>query len=84
MIAAAMQRASEVLREMNIDGGVDVADVFQKLDGFELTVEDDAEFQRPLQSVGYYFIDRDGVIRWASVGKLLSALPEPETLLALV
>jgi peroxiredoxin len=84
MIAAAMQRAREVLREMNIDGDVDVADAFQKLDGFELTAEDDAEFQRPLQSVGYYFIDRDGVIRWASVGKLLSALPEPETLLALV
>jgi peroxiredoxin len=84
MIAAAMQRATEILREMNIDSGSDVADAFQKLDGFELTPDDDAEYQRPLQAVGYYFVDRDGVIRWSSVGKLLSALPEPETLLALV
>ena len=51
--------------------------------GFELTPEDDAELQRPLQSVGYYFIDRHRIIRWASVGKLYAEIPEPDTLLAL-
>ena len=84
MRAAALQRASEALKELNIESGGNVFDAFMGHDGFELTAEDDAEYQRALQSVGYYLIDRDGVIRWASVGKLLSTLPEPDTLLALV
>jgi hypothetical protein len=37
-----------------------------------------------LQSPGYYFIDGQGIIRWASVGKILNDLPRPESLLALV
>jgi peroxiredoxin len=84
MRAAALQRAGEILREMNVEPGDDIVEVFQKLDGFEMTPEDTAEFERPLQSVGYYFIDREGIIRWASVGKLLNTLPAPETLLAVV
>jgi hypothetical protein len=53
-------------------------------DGWGDTAEDDAEFSRPWQSVGYYFVDRQGVIRWASVGDLLRDLPEPASLLALL
>ena len=84
MLAAALERAGNVLRELNIESGRDVGETFQKLDGFEMTPDDDAEFQRPLQQVGYYLVDRDRVIRWASVGGLLTTLPEPEALLALV
>jgi hypothetical protein len=51
-------------------------------DGWEDTAEDDAEFRRPWQPVGYYLIDREGVIRWANVGDLLRDLPEPASLLA--
>ena len=84
MIAAALQRAGDVLKDLNVDSGGNVGETFQKLDGFELMPEDDAEFQRPQQQVGYYLVDRQRVIRWASVGRLLSTLPEPESLLALV
>lgn len=43
-----------------------------------------AGFKRPLQSVGYYLVDRHGVIRWASVGELFTDLPRPESLRALL
>jgi len=84
MIAAGTQRAAELLREMNIDSRGDPFTAFHHYDSWEDTAEDVAELQRPLQSVGYYFIDRHGIIRWASVGKLLGDLPGPESLLGLV
>ena len=84
MLAALAQRAAELLREMNIDGRGDPFAAFHHYDGWRDTAEDEAEFKRPLQSVGYYLIDRQGVIRWASVGEILSELPGPESLLALV
>jgi peroxiredoxin len=84
MMAAGIQQAAELLREMNIDSGGDPFNTMHHYDGWVDTPEDDAEFKRPLQSPGYYFIDRQGIIRWASVGKLLNELPRPESLLALV
>jgi hypothetical protein len=84
VIATGAQRAAELLREMKIDGGDDPFTVFHHDGGWEDTAEDETEFKRPLQSVGYYFIDRQGVIRWASIGKILNELPRPESLLALV
>jgi peroxiredoxin len=84
MMAAGIQRAAELLREMNIDSGGDPFNTMHHYDGWVDTAEDDAEFKRPLQSPGYYFIDRQGIIRWASAGKLLNDLPRPESLLALV
>lgn len=84
MIAAGTQRAAELLREMNVDYGGDPLIAFHHYGGWEDTAEDEAEWKRPLQSVGYYFIDSQGVIRWASVGKILQDLPAPELLLALV
>jgi len=84
MVASARQRAADILREAHVEVGDDLVDAFQKLDGFEPTPEDTVEQQRPLQAPGYYLIDREGVIRWASVGKLLAALPEPAELLRLV
>jgi peroxiredoxin len=83
-MAAGIQRAAELLREMNIDSRGDPFNTMHHYDGWVDTPEDDAEFKRPIQSVGYYFIDRQGIIRWASAGKLLDELPRPESLLALV
>jgi len=84
MIAVFTEQASEYLREMNMPSSGDPFKAFHHYDEWEDTAEDDAEFRRPWQSVGYYFIDRQGVIRWASVGDLLRDLPEPASLLALV
>lgn len=84
VMAAGIQQAVEALREMNIDGGTDPFTTMHQYDGWVDTPDDDAEFKRPLQSVGYYFIDRQGMIRWASVGAILHDLPRPESLLALV
>lgn len=82
MIAVFTQQAGAFLRELNIKSSGDPFTAFRHYDGWEDTAEDHAEFRRPLQSVGYYFIDRRGVIRWASVGDLLRELPGPQSLLA--
>ena len=84
MIAVFTQQAGEFLHEPSIKSSGDPFSAFHHYDGWADTVEDDAEFKRPLQSVGYYLIDRQGVIRWASVGDLLRDLPGPESLLAFV
>jgi peroxiredoxin len=84
MITVFTQQARDFLRELNIDSSGDPFMAFHHYDGWEDTAEDDAEYKRPLQAVGYYFVDRQGVIRWASVGDLLRELPGPEALLALV
>lgn len=84
MMEAGTKQAAQLLREMNIDSRGDPFNTMHHYDGWVDTPEDDAEFKRPLQSVGYYFIDRQGIICWASVGKLLNELPRPESLLALL
>jgi hypothetical protein len=84
MMAAVTQQAAELLREMNVDSGGDPFNTMHHNGGWVDTPEDDAEFKQPLQSPGYYFIDGQGIIRWASVGKILNDLPRPESLLALV
>ncbi len=84
MLADMSRQAVGILQEMNIDGGADPFVAFHHYDGWKDTAEDTAEFKRPLQSVGYYLIDQQGVIRWASVGEILATLPEPESLLALL
>src|SRR5512138_1190431 len=61
MISVFTQQAREYLRELNMTSSGDSFKAFQHYDGWEDTTEDDAEFRRPWQSVGYYFIDRHGV-----------------------
>lgn len=78
------QRAAEVLRGMNMDGGSDPLMALHHHGGWEDTPEDHAEFERPMQSSGYYLVDRQGVIRWARVGEIPPDLPGPEALLPLV
>ncbi|HEY7651354.1 MAG TPA: redoxin domain-containing protein [Methylomirabilota bacterium] len=84
LMAPIRQRAAEVLRAMNVESGSDPLMTLHHDGGWADTPEDDAEFKRPLQSIGYYLIDRQGVIRWASVGEIPPDLPGPESLLALV
>src|SRR5262245_22883105 len=83
-IARGTQRAAEMLREMNVASGDDPLMTLHHHDGWEDTAEDEAEWKRPLQAVGYYFIDGQGIIRWARVGAILNDLPGAESLLALV
>ena len=60
-VLAKDRRAVEILRDLGLqappgqatavfDASVDASD------GFEMTAEDDAEWKRPLQSVGYFLI----------------------------
>jgi len=84
LIARGTQRAAEMLREMNVASGDDPLMTIHYHDGWEDAAEDEAEWKRPLQAVGYYFIDGQGIIRWARVGEILNDLPEAESLLALV
>jgi peroxiredoxin len=78
------QRAAEILRDLNVDGEGDPLMALHHHGGWVDTPEDEAEFKRPLQSVGYYLIDRQGVIRWARVGDVITDVPGPESLLTLV
>lgn len=77
--------AAEILRELGLQAPPgQAASVFATSDGFEMTAEDQAEWQRPLQAVGYFLIGRDGLIRWARVETRITALPKVEELLPLV
>jgi hypothetical protein len=53
-------------------------------DGFAPTAEDEAEKQRPLQSVAHFLIGRDGLIRWAHVDPRIVPLPKVEELLSMI
>lgn len=80
---AAERNAAEILRELGIQAPPgQAATVFATADGFEMTAEDEAEWQRSLQAAGYFLIGPDGVIRWSCAG--LAASPSVEELLPLV
>jgi hypothetical protein len=49
-----------------------------------MTDEDDAEWKRPLQSVGYFLVGPDSVVRWARVEPRMFLLPKAEEILPLV
>ena len=81
--------AAEILRELGLQAPpVQATAVFDASvdasDGFEMTAEDDAEWKRPLQAVGYFLIGRDGLIRWSRVEASITTVPAVEELLALV
>jgi len=79
------RRAREILRERGLDAPPGQAGwVFHEQDGFQMTDEDDAEWKRPLQSVGYFLIGPDGVIRWARVEPRMFLLPKAEEILPFV
>jgi len=77
--------AANALRELGLQSPPGEADMtFNSWDGFDVTPEDEAESKLPPQSIGYFLIGRDGVIRWARGGGRVQALPKAEELLALV
>ena len=79
------RRSAEVLREMGLPAPAGQAGTaFQTSDGFEMTAEDEAEWQRPLQTVAYFLIGRDGLIRWSHADARLYTPPKVEELLSLV
>jgi peroxiredoxin len=77
--------AAQALSELGLQASPGQAGMtFMNWDGFDMTPEDDAEWKRPLQSVGYFLIGRDGIIRWARVEARVQPLPKAEELLALL
>ena len=77
--------AVDALRELGLQAPLGQADkTFDSWDGFEVTAEDGAESRLPPQSVGYFLIGRDRVIRWSQGGDRVKPLPKAEELLALV
>ncbi len=79
--------AAEANAELGIEAPPEEAGpAFDKWDGFEMTAEDEAEYERPLQFVGYFLVGRDGVIRWARVYPRVPYMhpPKVEELLALL
>lgn len=79
------RRVAEALRDLGIQAPPGQAGaVFARADGFDVTAEDQAEYERPLQSIGHFLIGRDGVIRWARVETVITPLPAMDELLAVV
>ena len=56
-------------RELKLEVPDDQArDVIGRLDGFEATESESAEFQRhQVQFTGQFLVDRHGIVRWASI-----------------
>jgi peroxiredoxin len=78
-------RAMDALRDLGLKAPAGEADsVFQASDGVQLSAEDHAEWQRPVQTIAHFLIGRDGVIRWAQVESLTLPLPKVQELVALV
>jgi peroxiredoxin len=77
--------AMDALRELGLQAPPGQADkTFDSWDGFDMTPEDETESKLSPQSIGYFLIGRDGVIRWARGGGRVQSLPKAEELLALV
>lgn len=80
-----LQRAVEQLREVGIQAPPgQEAGALNRTDGFDVTSEDQAERERPLQAVGYFLIGRDRVVRWARVDPIITPLPAVGDLLSMV
>ena len=58
-----------LVRELKLEIPADQArDVIGRLDGFEVTESENAEFQRhQLQFTGQFLVDRHGIVRWANI-----------------
>ena len=56
-------------RELNVQAPEGTArDVINRLDGFEVTESEQAEFQQhQVQFTGQFLVDRDGIVRWSNI-----------------
>ena len=60
------RRAAAILHELGLEAPAGQATaVFTTANEFELTPEDEVEMPRPLQSIAFFLIGRDGLIRWS-------------------
>jgi len=59
----------DLARELKLEMPDEQArDAIGRLDGFEPTESENAEFQRhQVQFTGQFLVDRDGIVRWASI-----------------
>jgi peroxiredoxin len=78
------RKAAEILRGRGIEAPLGQARWVFLASGFEMTPEDQAEFQRPHQAVASFLIGSDGLIRWARVDPWIVPLPNVEELLSLI
>jgi hypothetical protein len=79
------RRAAAILRELARPAPAGQAvSAFMTADGFDMTVEGEAEVQRPLQSMAYFLIGPDSRIRWVLADPRIVPLPPVEDLLSLV
>ena len=56
-------------RELKLEVPDDRArDAIDRLDGFEVTESENAEFQRhQIQFIAQFLVDRDGIVRWSNI-----------------
>jgi len=84
------REAVEVLRELGLQvppgqaAAVFAAGIISKSDAFEMTPEDEAEGQRPVQAAGHFLIGRDGLVRWARVDIGIAPLPPVDELVSML
>jgi hypothetical protein len=78
------RKAAEILQGRGIEAPLGQARWVFLASGFEMTPEDQAEFQRPHQAVASFLIGSDGLIRWARVDPWIVPLPNVEELLSLI
>ena len=79
------RQAEAILEELGIQHAAGEATAtFLAAGGFEMTPEDEAEFGRARQSVAYFLIGADGVIRWTRDDIHMLALPSPQELTGLL
>jgi peroxiredoxin len=78
------RRATEILREQGVEAAAGQGrSILMASDGFVMTPEDQAAWQRPHQAIGQFLIGRDGLIRWARIDSWMLPVPEVEELSSL-
>jgi peroxiredoxin len=78
--------AARILRSIGIHewSGSAAMTLHQRDTAFQLTPEDEAEYNRPIQTSGYFLVDSAGIIRWAQAPTDILTLPQGEELLGLI
>lgn len=83
--AETQRLSADILRESGIESPLHKAiPTFIRAGGFELEAEDAVEMRRPLQTVGAFLIDPDGMIRWAKTAPIIVELPNADELASLL
>lgn len=79
------RRSAAALQEIGLQPPAgEASQMFLSAGGFEMTPEDQTEFGRARQTVGYFLIAGDGVIRWTRDDVYMLSLPSPQELATVV